>query len=404
MAAFIISQAALRRNAELLRRVAREGDVHVLLALKAFATTGCLSVLRPYAAGCCASGLYEALLGAQEMGGRLAVYSPAYEAEDLAELVKIAHHLDFNSLGQWERFAAFCMASPRAQSGEMQFGLRVNPAFSTGKTPLYDPCRPGSRLGIDIASLPETLPRGISGLHIHTLCEQGAQDLIDTFHAFEKNCGFLLRDPSLRYLNLGGGHWITQEGYEVEKLVEFLRGLRQRYNGVEIYLEPGEAWSIHTGVLRARVLDVFESMGFHHAILDVSATAHTPDVLEMPYRPDIFLTEKNGSLCLSRSTAQPAVQLPGENYYRAGQAGEMAFTCRIGGVSCLAGDVFGDYAFPRALAAGDILTLDDMAHYTIVKTTHFNGVKHPGISLLTPDGALTSLRRFDFADFKNRLG
>lgn len=404
MAEFIISQEALRRNAELLQRVACAGGVRVLLALKAFATTRCLSILRPYAAGCCASGLYEALLGAREMGGHLAVYSPAYETEDLVQLEEIANHIDFNSLEQWERFAERCVSHPRAQKGEMQFGLRVNPAFSTGRTSLYDPCRPGSRLGIDMALLPGKLPSGISGLHIHTLCEQGAQDLIDTFRAFEEKCGILLQDPSLRYLNLGGGHWITQEGYEVEKLIEFLRRLRRRYRGVEIYLEPGEAWSIHTGVLRAKVLDVFESMGFRHAILDISASAHTPDVLEMPYRPDVFLTEKAGENSPFSGVPQPAVCLPGESYYRAGQAGETAFTYRVGGVSCLAGDVFGDYSFRRELVVGDILTLDDMAHYTIVKTTHFNGVKHPGISLLTSNGRLTSLRCFGFEDFQNRLG
>ena len=404
MSEFIISEEALRRNAELLQRVAHASGVHILLALKAFATTGCFPVLRSYTAGCCASGLYEALLGAHEMGGHVAVYSPAYAEGDLDRLAEIANHIDFNSLTQWERFAARCMAYPRVQSGELQFGLRVNPAFSTGKTPLYDPCRPGSRLGIDITLLPETLPVGISGLHIHTLCEQGAQDLIDTFRVLEKRCASLLRDPSLRYLNLGGGHWITQPGYEVKKLVEFLYGLRERYNNVEIYLEPGEAWSIHTGVLRAQVLDVFESMGFHHVILDMSVSAHTPDVLEMPYRPDVFLTEKTGASSSSLKPPMPAVCLPGESYYRAGQAGDTDYTYRIGGISCLAGDVLGDYSFPRKLMVGDILMLDDMAHYTIVKTTHFNGVKHPGISLLTLDGRLTPLRCFGFKDFKNCLG
>ncbi len=404
MAEFIISQAALQRNASLLQRVACEGGVRVLLALKSFATTGCLPVLQPYASGCCASGLYEAILGAQELGGHLAVYSPAYDPEDLDQLAEIANHIDFNSMEQWKRFAQRCVSFRRAQTCELQFGLRINPAYSTGKTPLYDPCRPGSRLGIDPSLLPDSLPSGICGLHIHTLCEQGAQDLIDTFHALEERCRSLLHDPALRYLNLGGGHWITQPGYEVEKLVLFLRELRKHYQGVEIFLEPGEAWSIHTGVLRTRVLDVFESLGVRHAILDISVSAHTPDVLEMPYRPDVFLTEPSGSTPSVAETPQPAVCLPGESYLLAGQTEEMSYTYRIGGVSCLAGDVLGDYSFPRELVPGDTLTLDDMAHYTIVKTTHFNGVKHPDISMLTQDGTLTSLRRFSFEDFKNRLG
>ncbi len=403
MAEFIISQAALQRNAELLRSVALASEAHFLLALKAFATTGCFPTLRPYVAGCCASGLYEAQLAAQEMGGHVAVYSPGYEEGDLDRLLEIAHHIDFNSLNQWQRFASRCMAHPRARDGEVLFGLRVNPGYSTGKTPIYDPCRPGSRLGVDALLMPPDLPPGISGLHIHTLCEQGAQDLIDTFRALEQKCPSLLRSPSLRYLNLGGGHWITQPGYDVEKLVTFLREVRTRY-GVEVYLEPGEAWSIHTGVLRTHVLDIFDSMGYRHAILDVSVSAHTPDVLEMPYRPDIFLAEKADATALAPADGQPAVRLPGEFYLQAKESGEAAYSYRLGGVSCLAGDVLGDYSFPHELAVGSTLILDDMAHYTIVKTTHFNGVKHPGISLLTREGNLTPLRRFDFEDFRNRLG
>ena len=399
MASFLISTAALERNARILHQIGQESGAHMLLALKAFATSSTFGVLRPYAAGCCASGLYEARLAAECFGGHVAVYSPAYREEELAELLGIAHHIDFNSLPQWQRYRATCLAHPRVQSGELQLGLRVNPCFSTGHTALYDACAPGSRLGIPAADLAGADLAGIAGLHFHTLCEQGAQELIDTFRAFERECGQLLASPGIRYLNLGGGHWITKPDYDRQALVELVREIRARY-GVEVYLEPGEAWAIHTGVLRARVLDIFDSLGYRHAILDVSVSAHMPDVLEMPYRPEVFALHPPAI----GSTAQPAVCLPGETYTRAGEAGELGHTYRLGAPTCLAGDVLGDYSFPAPLQVGDTLVLDDMAHYTIVKTTHFNGVPHPDITLLLPNGQQQIVRTFGYSDFKNRLG
>ena len=352
--------------------------------------------MRPYADGCCASGLYEAKLAAKHMGGHVAVYSPAYTAAELDELLEFAHHIDFNSVPQWQRYREHCMAHPRVQSGELQLGLRINPCFSTGHTPLYDPCVPGSRLGIPAEQLEGVDLTGISGLHFHTLCEQGAQELIDTFRAFEKQFGALLATPHIRYLNLGGGHWITKPNYDRAALVALLREIRELYH-VEVYLEPGEAWCVHTGVLRAQVLDVFESLGYQHAIIDVSASAHMPDVLEMPYRPDVFAVASDGD-------GNPAVCLPGEQYAPAGEAGDKLYTYRLGAPTCLAGDVFGDFSFEAPLQVGDIIVLDDMTHYTIVKTTHFNGVAHPDIALLRNDGTIQTIRRFSYADFESRLG
>ena len=402
MACFLISPAALERNARILRQVGDAGGARMLVALKAFACTAALETVRPYADGYCASGLYEARL-AQNLGGEVAVFSPAYREEELRELLDFAAHIDFNSVPQWLRFRETCLAHPRAKSGKVLFGLRINPCHSTGHTPLYDPCVPGSRLGIPPQELEKAgadALRGISGLHIHTLCEQGAQELVDTFRAFEKSCAHLLQGGTLRYLNLGGGHWITKPFYDRPALIALLQEIRTKY-GVQVYLEPGEAWAIHTGVLRARVLDVFESLGYRHAILDVSASAHMPDVLEMPYRPDVFAVHAGQG---SASSLQPAVCLPGENYSAAADAGAKPHTYRLGAPTCLAGDVIGDFSFDAPLQVGDVIVLDDMAHYTMVKTTHFNGVSHPGICLLRADGTVECVRRFGYGDYAGRLG
>lgn len=406
MGQFLISEPALVRNARLLHELAQASGAHMLLALKAFSCTSCMAALQPYAAGCCASGLYEARLGTRHLGGHVAVFSPAYREAELAELLTFAHHIDFNSVPQWLRYKEACLAHPRVQSGECLLGLRINPCFSTGHTAIYDPCVPGSRLGIPADQLEGVDLTGISGLHFHTLCEQGAQELIDTFRAFEKQFGDLLASPRIKYLNMGGGHWITKPDYDRAALAELLREIRAMYH-VDVYLEPGEAWAIHTGVLRARVLDVFESLGYRHAILDVSASAHMPDVLEMPYRPDVFAVVADPTAVpqnVSAAPTFPAVQQAGERYEQAAEAGEKPHTYRLGAPTCLAGDVIGDYSFDRPLQVGDTLVLDDMSHYTMVKTTHFNGVPHPDIAVQHADGSIETLKRFSYADFEARLG
>lgn len=391
---FVISIAALKRNTRILREVKEAAGCRLVLALKGFSCWKAFPYLRDDLDGCCASGLWEGLLARDYFQKHVIAYSPAYDDEDIEQLCGFVDHLDFNSLTQWQRFQERVKDHPRFRSGEMLCGLRINPECSTGSTPLYDPCVAGSRLGIPAAALEGADLGGISGLHFHTLCEQNSDDLEATLAAVDRNFGRLLHSPEITYLNMGGGHWITKPFYDRERLVRLVRETRERY-GVEVWLEPGEAVAIHTGVLRARVMDVFPSGGLNIAILDVSATAHMPDVLEMPYRPDVFLVDA------APSDARPAVVFPGEHYHPAMDSGN--HTYRLGGPTCLAGDVLGDFAFPRALVVGDTLVFDDMAHYTMVKTTTFNGVKHPSIALQHEDGRLEVVREFGYPDFRDRL-
>ncbi len=391
---FVISTAALKRNTAILREVKEAAGCHVVLALKGFSCWKAFPSIRGDLDGCCASGLWEARLARDYFQKHIITYSPAYDEADIAELCEFTDHLDFNSLSQWFRFRERVMAHPRFVSGALLCGLRVNPQCSTGETPIYDPCVAGSRLGITVDQLAGVDLTGLSGLHFHTLCEQDSDDLETTLTAVDEKFGHLLRLPQFSYLNMGGGHWITKPFYDRERLVRLVRETREKYH-VEVWLEPGEAAAIHTGVLRASVMDVFESAGHRLAILSISATAHMPDVIEMPYRPDVFLVDA------APSVSKPAVVFEGENYHPAGDAGEWLY--RLGGPTCLAGDVVGDFSFPRELKVGDTLVFDDMAHYTMVKTTTFNGVKHPAIALQHDDGKLEILREFGYADFRDRL-
>lgn len=402
---FVVSIAALKRNSAILREVKEAAGCHLVLALKGFSCWKAFPALRDDLDGCCASGLWEATLARKHFGKHVITYSPAYQAADITELCEFTHHLDFNSLSQWFRFREQVMAHPRFVSGELQCGLRINPECSTGHTPIYDPCVAGSRLGITVDQLAVADLTGISGLHFHTLCEQNSDDLEKTLGAVEEKFGHLLRSPQFTYLNMGGGHWITKPFYDRGRLIRLVREAREKF-GVEVWLEPGEAVAIHSGVLRATVMDVFESAGHHLAILDISATAHMPDVMEMPYRPDVYLVDA------AASDGKPAVMLKHEKYHLAGDPSapgaipkllEASHTYRLGGPTCLAGDVIGDYSFPRALRVGDTLVFDDMAHYTMVKTTTFNGVKHPAIALQHENGEIEVAREFRYEDFEARL-
>ena len=393
---FVISIAALKRNAAILREVKEAAGCRLVLALKGFSCWKAFPYLRDDLDGCCASGLWEARLARDHFKKHVVTYSPAYDEEDIAALCEFTHHLDFNSLSQWFRFREQIKAHPRFKSGVLHCGLRVNPECSTGHTPIYDPCVAGSRLGITADQLVGADLSGLSGLHFHTLCEQNSDDLEKTLAAVDEKFGHLLRSPQFTYLNMGGGHWITKPFYDRERLIRNVREAREKF-GVEVWLEPGEAIAIHTGVLRATVMDVFESAGHKLAILSVSATAHMPDVMEMPYRPDVFLVDPAPS-----NDAKPAVVFEGETYLAAGNS-QSPFIYRLGGPTCLAGDVVGDFSFPRALKVGDTLVFDDMAHYTMVKTTMFNGVKHPPIALQHEDGKLEIIREFGYADFRDRL-
>lgn len=395
---FLISAAALKQNTAILRETANAAGCKVVLALKGFSCWKAFPQISPDLDGCCASGLWEAQLAQEHFKKHIITYSPAYDEADIEALLNFTHHLDFNSLSQWFRFRETIFAHPRFLSGELQCGLRINPEHSTGSTPIYDPCVPGSRLGITADQLNGADLTGLSGLHFHTLCEQDSPDLESTLKAVDRKFGHHLRNPQFTYLNMGGGHWITKPSYDRDLLIRLVKEAREKYN-VEVWLEPGEAVAIHTGVLRATVMDVFESAGHRLAILDISATAHMPDVIEMPYRPDVFLVDSSPS----DNSPDPAVRLPGEHYHLAGDTDGPGHNFRLGGPTCLAGDVVGDYRFPRELVQGDILVFDDMAHYTMVKTTTFNGVKHPPIKLLHENGSIETLREFSYLDFRNRL-
>lgn len=365
---YLCDLGLLRRNLELLGRVQQESGAEVICALKGFALFSTFPLVRQYLKGAAASSLHEARLAREEMGGQVHVYAPAYREDDFDAILGLADHLSFNSFSQWRRFRERVRASPRPLS----CGIRVNPEYAEVGTDLYNPCVPYSRLGVVASELREDELDGIEGLHFHALCEQGAEVLERVLGTFEARFGRYL--ARMRWVNFGGGHHITRQGYEVERLIDLIRAFRARH-GVRVILEPGEAVGWQTGVLVATVEDLVHN-GMDIAILDVSATAHMPDVLEMPYRPEVR---------------------------GAGLPGEFPHTYRLGGTTCLAGDVVGDYSFPEPLRVGDRVVLEDMIHYTMVKTTTFNGVKHPSIGLWTEDGIFRLVRTFGYKDYRNRL-
>ncbi len=403
---YLISLKALQQNCEILRDVADAASCQIVLALKAYSCWKSFPTISKYLDGCCASGVYEARLAKEHFQKHIITYSPAYTEADIDELLAFTNHLDFNSLTQWFQFREKILKHPRYLDGRLKCGLRINPEYSTGETPIYDPCSPGSRLGITAAELEGSDLLGLSGLHFHTLCEQDSPDLERTLIAVEEKFGHILSLPQFTYLNMGGGHWITKPDYDRSLLINVIRKIQRKYD-LEVWLEPGEAVAIHTGVLRATVLDLFQSGPDQHAILDISATAHMPDVIEMPYRPDVFLVDnrmKNPENTF-HSADKPAVSLPHETYYKAQtpKSSTGANIYRLGGPTCLAGDIVGKYQFHRSLEVGDILVFDDMAHYTMVKTTTFNGVPHPSIALLGFDGEIQTIRKFSYEDFRDRL-
>ncbi len=379
-AQFCISLPKIRRNCEILADVAQQSGAQIALALKAFSLPQALPVIAQYLDGCCASGSWEAQLAHEYFGKQILTCSPAYSEKELSEILEVTTHLDFNSLSQWEKFRTQVQSHSRFKDGCLQIGLRINPEFSTGETSLYDPCAEGSRLGITHSALHKADLTGITSLHFHTLCEQGFTDLLLTMDAVEEKFGHLLSLPQITSLNLGGGHWITQPDYDREALILFLRRLKSTYDLEEIWLEPGEAIAIHSGDLHCEVLDLSPNGSVENALLNISATCHMPDVLEMPYRPHVRL----GS---------------GEQGTKQGN-----YLYRLGGSSCLAGDVIGDYAFTHPLKIGDLLIFEDMAHYTMVKTSFFNGVHHPDICLINDHGEKEILRQFTYQDFKSHLG
>lgn len=371
---FVVHLDRLEENCQLLRSVAEQSGAKVLLALKGFACHATFTLIRQYLDGTTSSGLHEALLAQEFFGKEVHVYAPAFKAEELTELKNLAHSIVFNSPGQLATGLETLGGGPRPQ-----IGLRINPEYSEVATDLYDPCAPDSRLGTTraaleaaIASNPGAL-ESLDGLHFHALCEQDADTLEHTVDRFEADFSAFI--PQVKWVNFGGGHHITRPGYDVARLVALVQRFRQRHQ-VEVYLEPGEGVALHTGVLVVTVLDILEAGGRQLAILDTSATCHMPDVLEMPYRPNIL---------------------------DAGTPGQFPHSCRLGGLSCLAGDVIGDYSFTEPLQIGQRLSFLDMSHYTMVKTTTFNGVPLPSINTYSKVDGLKEIRKFAYSDYRDRL-
>ena len=368
----VLHRGLLEQNLRILRSVMDRSGAKILLALKGFAQFSEAKLISKYLAGTTASGIHEALLGREEFGGEVHAYSPAFKDQEFADLLRVADHISFNSPAQWKRHKAAALAAGR----KLSFGLRVNPEHAEVDVELYNPCASGSRLGSlrsEIKSAADL--EGLEGLHFHTMCQQGSDVLERTVAAFEAKFGEFI--PQMKWVNFGGGHHITREGYDLDRLVRVITGFRQRWGEhIQVYLEPGEAVGIGTGVLVGTVLDLVHN-GVDIAIIDISATNHMPDTLEMPYRADIMDAD-----------------LPGK----------LPHTYRLGSVTCLAGDVIGDYSFPAPLKIGQRLVFMDMSHYTFVKNTTFNGVPLPTIASFDPASGQTQvIRRFGYADYKNRL-
>lgn len=366
---FVVDKALLRRNLAVLDSVRKRTGVKILLAQKAFSMYAVYPLLAEVLDGTCASSPDEARLGREEFGKEVTAFAAAYSEQDLRELLGWCNHIIFNSFSQWQRFRPLTAAAEN-----VRFGVRCNPEHSEGTVEIYDPCAPKSRLGIRAADFVGQDLTGITGLHVHNLCEQNSDAFERTLRAFEEKFAFLI--PQMQWINFGGGHHITRPDYDIDLLCSLLNGFRERWKTPELFLEPGEAVALNTGFLVASVLDIVHNET-DIAILDTSAEAHMPDVLEMPYRPNII---------------------------GAGQPGEKAFTYRLAGHSCLAGDVIGDYSFAEQLKPGDKLVFLDMAHYSMVKTNTFNGLRLPSIALFdSADGSFRVLRRFAYEDFKSRL-
>lgn len=363
---FVLDEDKLVRNLNLIRQVSNEADIEIILAFKGFAMWSVFPLIRPYVAGATASSLNEVLLCHEKMGTKAHTYAVAYTDQEFDEILKHSSHVTFNSLTQYERFKDKAI-------GRVSCGLRVNPGWSDVTTDLYNPASSNSRLGILSQAFPTELPEGIEGLHFHVLCESDSHSLEKVLDHFENRFGRYL--DQIKWVNMGGGHLMTREGYNTEHLISLLKAFKQKYD-VNVILEPGSAFAWQTGDLVTRVLDIVDNGEARTAIIDASFTCHMPDTLEMPYRPSVLGASSN--------------------------ANEYNYRYRLGGVSCLAGDFLEEYSFEKELSVGDIVVFEDMMHYTMVKTTMFNGVNHPSIGVWKKD-RYHLIRKFDFLDFKNGL-
>ena len=368
---YVLEERLLRRNLELIKGVADKAGVEIILAFKAYALWKTFPIFREYITHTTASSVSEARLAYEEFGSKAHTYSPAYDDQNIDQILACSSHITFNSLTQFARYGE------KAQKAGVSCGLRVNPEYSEIETALYNPCAPGSRFGVLSSELPERLPEGIEGFHCHCHCE-------DDSHTFERTLEHLEAKfadwfPQIKWLNLGGGHLMTRKDYDTSHLVAVLKALKKRYPWLKIIMEPGSAFGWQTGPLISQVVDVVENHGIKTAILNVSFACHMPDCLEMPYQPAV------------RGAKSLALDTDGKNIYR------------LGGNSCLSGDFIGSWEFDHALQIGDYVVFEDMLHYTTVKTHTFNGVSHPAIALFKQDGEIEVLRKFDYEDYKNRM-
>ena len=368
---FVLEEKLLRQNLELIQSVANDAEIEIILAFKGFAMWGAFPIVKEYINGATASSLSEAMLCLEEMKSPAHTYAPAYDAAEFSKIMDCSSHITFNSLSQFSQFYPQLANANKKISA----GLRINPEFSEVEVELYNPCAPGSRLGVVADQLPEQLPEGIQGLHFHTLCESYSTDLEKTLAAVETKFGKYLKQ--VKWLNMGGGHLMTRKDYDTAHLVNLLKAFKSRFPHLHIILEPGSAFAWETGFLKATVLDLVENKGIKTAMLNVSFAAHMPDCLEMPYQPRI-------------RHASPEAKSGKPTY-------------RMGGNSCLSGDYMGYWSFDKELATGNTLIFEDMIHYTMVKTTFFNGVQHPSIGIIKQNGEFQLIREFGYADYKGKL-
>ncbi|SDP39782.1 carboxynorspermidine decarboxylase [Selenomonas ruminantium] len=379
--AYVVDEAALENNLRILQEVKEAAGCKILLAQKCFSMFAEYPLIGKYLDGATASGLFEAKLGHEEMAGENHVFSPAYRPEEIEELASICDHVIFNSFSQLRRFGTKVKEIQQARGVKHGIGLRINPECSTQDHAIYDPCAPGSRLGVtaeDFAKAVEAEPELLAlldGLHFHTLCEQNSDALAETLQAVEQKFGHWLKQDSIHWLNMGGGHHITRADYDRQLLIDLVQSVREKY-GVEVYLEPGEAVALNAGYLVTEVLDTVTNHGTHILLLDASAACHMPDVLEMPYRPPLK---------------------------DSGEAGEKAYTYKLSSCTCLAGDIIGDYSFDREILPGDRLCFEDMAIYSMVKNNTFNGMALPAIWKMDAAGECTLVKKFGYNVFKERL-
>ena len=365
---YVLHEVALRKNLELIRSVKERAGIEIILAFKAFAMWSVFPIIREYIPYSTASSLAEARLAFEEMGSPAHTYAPAYTDKEFQGIMNCSSHITFNSLNQFNKFY------PQTQFNNISCGLRINPEYSDVETDMYNPCAPGSRLGMVADLLGDKLPEGVEGLHFHTLCESSSYDLEKTLNVVEEKFGKFF--SQIRWLNMGGGHLMTREGYDIEHLIALLKTFKAKYPHIQIILEPGSAFVWRTGVLVSTVIDIVENKGIKTAMLDVSFACHMPDCLEMPYKPIIT------------GATDAIIGKP---------------TYRMGGNSCLSGDFYGDWSFDEELKTGDRIIFEDMIHYTMVKTTMFNGVSHPGIGIRTKDNEFKLIREFGYDDYKYRM-